>query len=204
MSLAERTSDGVMKVGSHSWVRVAVLLRMSSPCCSPTVSRQLLLQPRLTRAHGTNRKTHRQPRPPAGWSERKHGFRVAPSRRGAGCGWADVTATTDSTNWSGLGGEGNGIEGAAGEWTVPAIEPSTSGLYSTSWVGVDGLNNSDLIQTGTEQDTSDGYYAWIEILPASEEELFNSDGSPAPVEPGDQIDARMSSKRPLRTCGRST
>jgi hypothetical protein len=102
-----------------------------------------------------------------------------------------VTATTDSTNWSGLGGEGNGIEGAAGEWTVPAIEPSTSGLYSTSWVGVDGLNNSDLIQTGTEQDTSDGYYAWIEILPASEEELFNSDGSPALVEPGDQIDAHV-------------
>jgi hypothetical protein len=98
-----------------------------------------------------------------------------------------VTATTDSTNWSGLGGEGNDIEGAAGEWTVPAIEPSTSALYSASWVGVDGMNNTDLIQTGTGQDTIDGDYAWIEILPADEEEIFSSGGSPALVEPGDQI-----------------
>ncbi len=102
-----------------------------------------------------------------------------------------VTESTDSTNWSGLGGEGSGIQGAAGEWTVPAIEPSTSALYSASWVGVDGMNNTDLIQTGTGQDTIDGYYAWIEILPADEEEIFSSGGTPAPVEPGDQIDAHV-------------
>lgn len=107
-----------------------------------------------------------------------------------------VTETTDSTNWSGLGGEGSGIEGAAGQWTVPAIEPSASPLYSATWVGVDGMNDSDLIQTGTAQDTSDGYYAWIEILPAAEEELFSPGGGPAPVEPGDQISAYVQQTAP--------
>jgi hypothetical protein len=100
-----------------------------------------------------------------------------------------VIATTDSTNWSGLGGAGSGIEGAEGEWTVPAIEPSTSALYSASWVGVDGMNNTDLIQTGTAQDTNDGYDAWVEILPAAEQEIFRPGGGPAQVEPGDQINA---------------
>jgi hypothetical protein len=51
------------------------------------------------------------------------------------------------------------------------------------------MNDRDLIQTGTAQDTNDGYYAWVEILPAAEEDIFSSGGSLAPVEPGDQINA---------------
>lgn len=38
-------------------------------------------------------------------------------------------------------------------------------------IGIDGFNNANLIQTGTEQDIVHGhpqYYAWSEILPASE------------------------------------
>jgi hypothetical protein len=100
-----------------------------------------------------------------------------------------VHAVIYSGNWSGLGGTGTGILGAAGNWVVPAVKSSTSPLYSASWIGVDGLNNSNLIQTGTEQDTAYGYYAWYEILPASETMIVDSTGRPAPVVPGDQMAA---------------
>lgn len=70
---------------------------------------------------------------------------------------------------------------------MPTVQASSSALYSSTWVGVDGYTNEDLIQTGTSQDTSDGYYAWIEILPESEVTITNGDGRPATVEPGDQI-----------------
>jgi hypothetical protein len=98
-----------------------------------------------------------------------------------------TTALSESPNWSGLAMTGSGFEGAAGDWTVPSIQSSGSALYSASWVGVDGDGNSDLIQTGTSQDTSDGYYAWWEILPATSVEITDSYGNPAPVEPGDQM-----------------
>ncbi len=97
------------------------------------------------------------------------------------------TNFVESSNWSGLAMTGSGIQGAEGAWTVPSIQPSSSALYSASWVGVDGFGNSDLIQTGTSQDTSDGYSAWWEILPAPSVEITTSTGSPAPVQPGDQI-----------------
>jgi hypothetical protein len=51
---------------------------------------------------------------------------------------------------------------------------SSAAKYSATWVGVDGYTNSDLIQTGTSQDTVGGktsYYAWWEILPAAETEI---------------------------------
>lgn len=101
-----------------------------------------------------------------------------------------INATT-STNWSGLVGFWSGIEGASAHWTVPPVASSTSSLSSATWVGVDGVSNDDLIQTGTSQDTTLGYYAWLEILPASETVITNSQGDPALVEPGDQIVASV-------------
>jgi len=52
-------------------------------------------------------------------------------------------------------------------------------------VGIDGFNNSDLIQAGTEQDWWGGaahYYAWWEILPAYETQL-----STPTIHPGDTM-----------------
>jgi hypothetical protein len=92
-----------------------------------------------------------------------------------------------STNWSGLVLPSSGIEGAEADWTVPAVQPSSSSLYSSTWVGVDGFSNDELIQTGTSQDTGDGYDAWFEMLPASETEITNGSGNPAAVEPGDEM-----------------
>lgn len=100
-------------------------------------------------------------------------------------------ATSYSTNWSGLGGAGTGIQGAGGHWVVPAVVNSPTPRYSATWVGVDGLNNSNLIQTGTSQDTTDGYFAWIEILPANESPIVDQYGNPAVVRSGDQITASV-------------
>jgi hypothetical protein len=102
-----------------------------------------------------------------------------------------VTDATYSSNWSGLGGTGQGIEGVEGHWTVPSVDASAAPGDSSSWVGVDGLDTKDrdLIQTGTEQDTAGGYYAWWEILPDPAVRIVASHGQPAPVRPGDEMTA---------------
>ncbi len=105
------------------------------------------------------------------------------------------TEATESDNWSGLVTSGTGIEGAEGAWTVPAVS-GAAGTASGSWVGVDGVTNSDLIQTGTSQDPGSGYSAWWEILPAPAVTIAAPDGSPAPVSPGDQMAARVSEVGP--------
>jgi Peptidase A4 family len=101
---------------------------------------------------------------------------------------ADTDASS-SSNWSGLGGTGTGIEGVEGHWRVPSVEGSPAAGYSSSWVGVDGLEmgSPDLIQAGTEQDTDGGYYAWWEIQPRPAVRIVASQGRPAPVAPGDDI-----------------
>jgi hypothetical protein len=102
-----------------------------------------------------------------------------------------VTDTTYSSNWSGLGGTGVGIDGVEGHWIVPSVDSSKAPGDSSSWVGVDGLGpeDGDLIQTGTEQDTAGGYYAWWEILPDPAVRIVASHGQPAPVRPGDEMTA---------------
>ncbi len=75
-----------------------------------------------------------------------------------------------------------------GDWTVPTVTPSHGSAYSSAWIGIDGFNNSDLIQTGTEQDYSGGsaqYSAWWEILPAAET-VINE-----PVTPGNAMQASI-------------
>ncbi len=82
----------------------------------------------------------------------------------AAAGWA-------SSNWSGYAVTGSTYSSVTGKWTVPAVAASRSATYSSDWVGIDGFNNSDLIQTGTESDYYNGsahYDAWWEILPAAE------------------------------------
>jgi hypothetical protein len=106
----------------------------------------------------------------------------------AGTDAGSTTATWSASNWSGYAETGT-FTGVSGTWTVPAVAASTSSTYSSSWIGVDGFNDSNLIQTGTEQDYYSGsahYDAWWEILPAAETEI-----SPTsyPVAPGDQMSA---------------
>jgi hypothetical protein len=97
-------------------------------------------------------------------------------------GWA-------SLNWSGYAVTGTNFTGVTGSWTVPTVTASRGFAYSASWVGIDGFNNGNLIQTGTEQDTLFGitrYYAWWEILPAAETQI-----TAFTVKPGDKMTASI-------------
>lgn len=117
---------------------------------------------------------------------------------GGGSGGGSTSYGWASSNWSGyaLGSQTNPVPDSynsiTGQWVVPSVTPSTSTEYSSTWIGIDGFNNSNLIQTGTEQDTSGGgtYYAWWEILPAAETEITTADnGQPATVHAGDTMTA---------------
>jgi len=104
-----------------------------------------------------------------------------------------------SSNWSGYAlsttavsglpcvpASGTTYTGVSGTWTVPTVTASgRASTYSAAWAGVDGFANADLIQAGTEQDTSGGkarYAAWWEILPAPETVIPS-----ITVEPGDSV-----------------
>ncbi len=110
-------------------------------------------------------------------------------------------ATWASSNWSGYAETGH-YSAISASWTVPSVSAgasagggnrfgrrgSTSAWYSATWTGIDGFNNSSLIQTGTEQDYYSGsahYSAWWEILPAAETVISE------PVSPGDPISANI-------------
>ena len=95
---------------------------------------------------------------------------------------------TTSTNWSGYG-IGGTFGSVAGSWTVPVVSPSPSSTYSSTWIGIDGLANKSLIQTGTESDSVGGhvvYDAWWEVLPAAEKVIVT-----LPVSPGDRMSATI-------------
>ena len=109
-----------------------------------------------------------------------HHPRVA-DRGVSGAGWS-------SSNWSGYAETGT-YTSATAQWVVPAVSRTKQSTYSSSWVGIDGFNNSNLIQTGTEQDWYSGsahYYAWWEILPAAETRI-----STMTVRPGDVMTASI-------------
>lgn len=94
-----------------------------------------------------------------------------------------------ASNWSGYAISGGTYNQISGQWVVPAVKSSRGSTYSSSWVGIDGFNNSDLIQTGTEQDYVNGhaqYDAWWEILPAAETVIPNM-----VVKPGDTMSANI-------------
>lgn len=112
-----------------------------------------------------------------------HHPRIASSQPGnRAAGWA-------SSNWSGYAVTGSIYHSVTARWTVPGVTGSRKATYSSDWVGIDGYNNSDLIQTGTESDYYNGsahYGAWWEILPAAETVIPS-----ITVKPGDTITASI-------------
>jgi hypothetical protein len=109
-----------------------------------------------------------------------HHPRIAAGHRAAG--WS-------SSNWSGYAITGGPFTAVSGNWVVPSVAPSRKATFSSSWVGIDGFNDSSLIQTGTEQDYYSGsahYQAWWEILPAAETVITT-----ITVHPGDHMTATI-------------
>lgn len=105
-----------------------------------------------------------------------------PQAAASGLGWA-------SPNWSGYAVTAGPYTSATGTWIVPAVRPTATASYSSTWVGIDGFENSSLIQVGTAQSYHDGaafYSAWWEILPATARTITT-----VAVKPGDTVSATI-------------
>jgi hypothetical protein len=95
-----------------------------------------------------------------------------------------------SYNWAGYVSTGGSFTSVTGTWTVPQI-PSTTGLTGdAAWVGIGGVTNTDLIQTGTQALTNVNgvpvsYQAWYEALPGYSQPISIT------VNPGDSITATI-------------
>jgi Peptidase A4 family/Putative Ig domain len=103
-----------------------------------------------------------------------------------------------SFNWAGYVTTKGPFTSVSASWIVPTVY-GDAGDHSATWVGIDGSGdgNDTLIQVGTSQDYSSGwwgtglfggpdYYAWYEVLP---DESHNIDHT---VQPGDHMIAIIS------------
>jgi Peptidase A4 family len=109
--------------------------------------------------------------------------------------------TADSLNWSGYAvtPSGGAVTAVSSAFTVPSAGLVPPGFAAT-WTGIGGYNTSDLIQAGTaEQSAPDNpilgpqYYAWYELLPASETQLTGCTGDAnCTVTPGDNVTVNIS------------
>jgi hypothetical protein len=81
---------------------------------------------------------------------------------------APVTSADTSRNWAGYTASGGNYTAVSGTWIVPTVQAGTTPAVDATWVGIGGLNTSDLIQAGTQAEAVNGqveYSAWIELLP---------------------------------------
>ncbi|MGH3150015.1 MAG: G1 family glutamic endopeptidase [Streptosporangiaceae bacterium] len=91
-----------------------------------------------------------------------------------------------SANWAGYvaTGAAGGYTGVSSSWTEPTGQCGQGDQYSAFWVGLDGLSDSTVEQTGSEVDCSGStakYSAWYEMYPAAPVYFTN------PVKPGDAL-----------------
>jgi hypothetical protein len=103
--------------------------------------------------------------------------------------------TADSLNWAGYAvTPGSGVTAVDSTFTVPTAGTVPPG-FSATWAGIGGYSTSDLIQAGVSEQSlpsnsvlGDQYYAWYEILPASETQITGCVGDTnCTVNPGDSI-----------------
>ncbi|MES2214226.1 MAG: G1 family glutamic endopeptidase [Patescibacteria group bacterium] len=83
---------------------------------------------------------------------------------------ASAFAGGQSANWAGYVATDSRYTAVNGSWTVPAVPASNSHLVSAEWIGIGGINSTDLIQIGTEAISDQNYsryVAWYEVLPAN-------------------------------------
>jgi hypothetical protein len=105
-----------------------------------------------------------------------------------------ANADQNALNWAGYVAHppaGRKIVAVHSTFVVPAVDESTPGFAAT-WTGIGGYNTSDLIQAGIAENAPSagfGYYAWYEILPASETLIANCTGDAnCTVAPHDRIE----------------
>jgi lipoprotein-anchoring transpeptidase ErfK/SrfK len=93
---------------------------------------------------------------------------------------------SQSRNWAGYAATGGTFTAVSGAWTVPNVSTGTTGTTATdaTWVGIGGVNTTDLIQVGTQAVVQAGqvvYSAWWETLPQASQYV------PLNLSPGDSV-----------------
>jgi hypothetical protein len=101
------------------------------------------------------------------------------------------TPTQNTTvNWSGYDASNGTYSGISGSWTIPSVSGSDPSSADATWIGLGGVNSTDLIQTGTQnevnQDGSVQTTAFYELLPDNETPI-----QAISVNPGDKISASI-------------
>jgi hypothetical protein len=94
-----------------------------------------------------------------------------------------------SGDWAGYAVTDGTYTSVSANWVQPSVTcTGAPTFYTSTWVGLDGYNDSALEQTGTEADCVNGtpeYGAWWEVLPASESPYSVT------VRPGDHLSASV-------------
>ncbi|MGH7612308.1 MAG: G1 family glutamic endopeptidase [Candidatus Dormibacteria bacterium] len=106
-----------------------------------------------------------------------------------------TVGTVKFSNWSGYTIESGPYTAVSGDFTVPNVYESATTTDASEWVGIDGQNNSDLIQAGVSEEydpSTPGTVslgAWWEILPAAETLITDCSVNPCvdPAYPGDTV-----------------
>ena len=105
---------------------------------------------------------------------------------------ADIaTGQSDSFNWSGYLATGGTFTSVSGTWTVPNVDAGTNGMDAT-WVGIGGVDSTDLIQAGTQATVENGqvtYSAIWETLPDVAQPV------PLTINAGDQISISITQQK---------
>lgn len=102
-----------------------------------------------------------------------------------------ANATLISRNWSGYVATNGTFTSVTGTWVVPRVTGSKSLAADATWVGIGGLNRSDLIQSGTQDIVSHGSVttvAFIELLPGAGQAI------PVSVSSGDAVTASLTER----------
>ena len=113
---------------------------------------------------------------------------ATPLAHGRHIGQVECGQSCRSLNWSGYAVTHHHFSSVTGSWVVPAVDCSKGGRQFTSnWVGLNGWNNDNVEQTGTDGKCVQGkasYVAWWEIFPLPSRSRFH-------VSAGDQIAASV-------------
>jgi hypothetical protein len=95
-----------------------------------------------------------------------------------------------SSNWAGYAATGGAYTAVSGTWTVPEFAASSPTGLDATWVGIGGIDSRDLIQAGTQEQTSGTgqtqYSAWVETLPQPSRTV------PLVIHAGDSISVSLS------------
>ena len=91
----------------------------------------------------------------------------------------------ESRNWAGYAATGGSFTQVSATWSVPQFAPRSPAGADAIWVGIGGVQTTDLIQAGTEETVSGHgstqYQAWVETLPQASRSV------PLSIAAGDSI-----------------